>query len=500
MTNETPLARPSVPLPCPFCGAPAEYDSRRWEPLPSPLGSTGHAVYCSGCNAENGLHETREEAFEAWNARAALSSPDDSAAPLEQVTPDNLARSCARPIRGCATDEQYTDVVIRIGAVIMQERKRADATAATIALYRDIFAEITAKAEPLMYSAVDSISAYKVPVGPIHRAAGKLGFQMFDGEKHLADALPEDSAPVRMVMFCPACGLQHVDAPDERTPGWTNPPHKSHLCHGCGFIWRPADVPTEGVAAIETRGEKDGPLSGAAASCTKLAERTAKAEAERDDARKKADATADKLAHLEAALTVAEQDKELYRERWLSCVTPEEATRLRDEVKSAADRLAALERELADSRAIVDRIWNIFGRPSYEALAGRSIYDLVQAAADAERERDELRELLSRPEIDDFHDGLLLEAAHQRQRWGDAHDRSKSAENWYWLVGYLAGKALRSAIEGDQDKARHHTISSAAALFQWWKAIKEAVLGIENDDDLDPERHRAKAAAPKEGD
>lgn len=62
---------------------------------------------------------------------------------------------------------------------------------------------------------------------------------------------------VAMLLFCPKCGLQHVDAPDERTPGWTNPPHKSHLCHGCGCIWRPADVPTDGVLNIETSGKAD---------------------------------------------------------------------------------------------------------------------------------------------------------------------------------------------------------------------------------------------------
>jgi hypothetical protein len=64
-------------------------------------------------------------------------------------------------------------------------------------------------------------------------------------------------APIDMMLFCPKCGLQHIDAPDERTPDWTNPPHRSHLCHGCGCIWRPADVPTNGVAAIQTRGSKD---------------------------------------------------------------------------------------------------------------------------------------------------------------------------------------------------------------------------------------------------
>lgn len=60
-----------------------------------------------------------------------------------------------------------------------------------------------------------------------------------------------------LVLHCPVCHLQHVDEPDERTPDWTNPPHRSHLCHGCGCIWRPADVPTNGVRAIATRGQAD---------------------------------------------------------------------------------------------------------------------------------------------------------------------------------------------------------------------------------------------------
>jgi hypothetical protein len=72
-----------------------------------------------------------------------------------------------------------------------------------------------------------------------------------------APAAPEAPAPIDMVLHCPACGRQHIDAPDERTADWKNEPHRSHLCAQCGFVWRPADVPTNGVATIKTRGKND---------------------------------------------------------------------------------------------------------------------------------------------------------------------------------------------------------------------------------------------------
>ena len=72
-----------------------------------------------------------------------------------------------------------------------------------------------------------------------------------------APAPPSDAAPIPMLLYCPNCGQQHIDEPDERTPDWTNPPHRSHLCHDCGCIWRPADVPTNGVGAIATKGKAD---------------------------------------------------------------------------------------------------------------------------------------------------------------------------------------------------------------------------------------------------
>ena len=64
------------------------------------------------------------------------------------------------------------------------------------------------------------------------------------------------AAPIPMVLHCPACGAQHVDRPVPEV-GWDNPPHRSHLCHHCKFVFRPADVATVGVAALKTKGAGD---------------------------------------------------------------------------------------------------------------------------------------------------------------------------------------------------------------------------------------------------
>lgn len=88
----------------------------------------------------------------------------------------------------------------------------------------------------------------------------------------LAGATQGEAEPIDMVLHCPTCGLQHIDAPEDLpmaipggmfdgSAGWVNPPHRSHLCHGCGHIWRPADVPTNGVAAVKTTGKADSPIA-----------------------------------------------------------------------------------------------------------------------------------------------------------------------------------------------------------------------------------------------
>lgn len=61
-----------------------------------------------------------------------------------------------------------------------------------IALYRDIFVEITAKAIPVTAPDSDDperVRHYIVPVGPLHRAAGKLSVQMFNHEAYMKDVV-----------------------------------------------------------------------------------------------------------------------------------------------------------------------------------------------------------------------------------------------------------------------------------------------------------------------
>jgi hypothetical protein len=98
--------------------------------------------------------------------------------------------------------------------------------------------------------AMEDAVATTIPFGP-HLVA--ILATLRDYKKIMEAKVPE---PVAMLLFCPHCGEQHVDAPDE-DKGWANPPHRSHECQFCGWVWRPADVATTGVLKIETQGKVD---------------------------------------------------------------------------------------------------------------------------------------------------------------------------------------------------------------------------------------------------
>lgn len=107
-------------------------------------------------------------------------------------------------------------------------------------------------------------------------------------------------------------------------------------------------------------------------------------------------------------------------------------------------------------------------KAALSALPPQAESGLVKELA-AENQR--LTKLLNTPEIIDFAKAVQLEAAHQRERWGSEHDAGKAPADWFWLVGYLAGKALHSQTSGNTEKALHHVITTAAALCNWHAAI-----------------------------
>ena len=80
--------------------------------------------------------------------------------------------------------------------------------------------------------------------------------------------------------------------------------------------------------------------------------------------------------------------------------------------------------------------------------------------------------IINHPITNNFVEGVRHEAAHQVGRWGAEHDAGKTAWDWFWLMGYLAQKAATAAAAGDEEKALHHTISTAAACLNWHAQIQ----------------------------
>lgn len=78
---------------------------------------------------------------------------------------------------------------------------------------------------------------------------------------------------------------------------------------------------------------------------------------------------------------------------------------------------------------------------------------------------------LGTPEVEEFFAAVQKEALYQREHWGADHDGGKTDADWFWLVGYLAGKALHNP-DGDTKKRMHRIITVAAAACNWHAAVQ----------------------------
>jgi len=105
-------------------------------------------------------------------------------------------------------------------------------------------------------------------------------------------------------------------------------------------------------------------------------------------------------------------------------------------------------------------------------LVGELLERIASILGDLDRAKYEskcLNELINTPLVDDFLEAVKNEAAHQRKRWGDEHDGNKDDADWYWLIGYVAGKAMRP---DSPEKQLHHIITTAAVCFNWFRLRK----------------------------
>jgi hypothetical protein len=93
-------------------------------------------------------------------------------------------------------------------------------------------------------------------------------------------------------------------------------------------------------------------------------------------------------------------------------------------------------------------------------------------------ELERLRALVHSPQVTDFLEAVRTEAAHQVERFGSDHDAGKGPTDWFWLLGYLAGKAVWSATHGDREKALHHVITTAAACLNWHAQLSGEARGM----------------------
>ena len=142
-----------------------------------------------------------------------------------------------------------------------------------------------------------------------------------------------------------------------------------------------------------------------------------------------------------------------------------ELEKLTDE---AADALEAANVRIAELGRILD------GLPQDAIDGGWTARGISAYAKQLEAHVAELNAINKTPESNEFLKGVAIEAEYQRQLHGvDTTDGRFDWHQWFWVTGYLVGKALAACKsgEGNGEKAKHHLVTTAALLNNWHNAL-----------------------------
>ncbi len=126
------------------------------------------------------------------------------------------------------------------------------------------------------------------------------------------------------------------------------------------------------------------------------------------------------------------------------------------------------EQDLLEIGETIDKSWDIDCSSEFTDAMGAEVASHVEELRGAALQLLTHLKEINTLQTKDFTKAVENEVAHQSSRWGDDHDREKTAEDWFWLLGWLLGKAAREPA-----KRLHHIITSAAALAQWHRRAAE---------------------------
>jgi hypothetical protein len=128
-------------------------------------------------------------------------------------------------------------------------------------------------------------------------------------------------------------------------------------------------------------------------------------------------------------------------------------------------RIAELEKERSEA------LQGVIDMSNKLELATVDRFKLMEENKKLQDQSVAMQKMLSTPEMARFLAGFVLEAVHQRLKWGDAHDAGKTAADWALLFNYIQGKIAAAVFNGTEEKLKHHLITLAAICYNYHRTL-----------------------------